>query len=208
MTNTPVPRSNPERSEATRAALVAAARQLFVTKSYAQTTTPEVVAAAQLTRGALYHHFADKAELFLAVAHAAAAEVAAAIEQASASARSPLEALQRGGEAYFAAMATDGRARLLLLDAPAVLSPDQLLQLSEATGGNELREGLGAALGDAVSSARLPVAALSDLLSAAFDRAALAIANGQPAQPYKKALALLLEGLVVAASRSGKNAVR
>lgn len=202
MINTPSRRSNAERSETTRAALVAAARHLFVTKGYAQTSTPEVVVAAQVTRGALYHHFADKAELFMAVAHTAAAEVTAAVEQASVAARSPLEALKRGGEAYFAAMAHDGRARLLLLDAPAVLSPEQLLELSEATGGSELREGVGAALG---ASARMPVDALSDLLSAAFDRAALAIANGRPAQPYKRAIGLLLDGLVAASSQTGKS---
>ena len=156
------------------------------------------MAAAQVTRGALYHHFADKAGLFLAVAQQAADEVAAEIDRGSARAATPLQALIDGAEAYFAAMARGGRARLLLLDAPAVLPAGQLLALSERAGARALQAGLQAAWtagpGGALPAAEL--AALAALLSAAFDRAALAIARGEPAAPYRQAMRRLLARLV------------
>ena len=203
----PPRRANAERTEATQAALIAAARALFVHKGYADTSTPDIAAAAQLTRGALYHHYADKADLLYAAAGQAADEVAAEIAQAGGPDATPLQALADGAERYFAAMAQHGRARLLLLDAPAVLSPERLRALSDRAGAAELLAGLRTALGAApdalvAPSARgsggagidLPV--LAELLSAAFDRAALAIAQGAPAAPYVAAMRALLASVV------------
>lgn len=187
-------RGNQARAEATRTALIAAARQLFVAKGYADTGTPEIVLAADVTRGALYHHFADKAALFAAVAEQAAQEVADAIAHAADDAPSPLQALQRGAHAYFDAMAAEGRARVLLLEAPAVLAPAQWLALSARAGADALRAGLEAARPDAGDT--LPLDALTDLLSAAFDRAALAIARGEPAAHYRQAIDALLASLI------------
>lgn len=192
----PVPaqrRSQGERTDATRTALVSAARALFEARGFAGTGTPEIVAAANVTRGALYHHFADKTELFHAVARQVAQEVADGIAQRSRRHRKPAEALLAGAQAYFAAMAEAGRARLLLLEAPAVLSAEQVMGLSDLAGFQALQEGLQDALGEAV-----PLRELSVLLSAAFDRAALAIARGEPAAPYEQAVRLLLSRLVPA----------
>ena len=188
-------RTNKERTETTRAALIAAARSLFVEKGYSETGTPEIVAAANVTRGALYHHFADKADLFRAVVEREARAVADEIEQGSALRDSPFEALMAGAEAYFAAMTAPGRAHLLLHGGPAVLGPAEMNRIDRETGGESLRTGLAAAFDqDTLSADRLD--ALTDILSAAFDRAALAIAQGGDADHYKAATKRLLKGIL------------
>jgi AcrR family transcriptional regulator len=188
------PRSNQERTDATRAALIAAAAALFAERGYAGTGTPELVAAASVTRGALYHHFADKQDLFFAVACQAAREVALAIEQSAASAKLPLDALVSGAQGYFAAMSEAGRAKLLLIEAPSVLSAAQRIHLSELSGQTQLEQGLLAAISTARRS-KVPTKELTDLVSAAFDQAALAIAHGASPTKYKQAVRWLLQQL-------------
>lgn len=189
-------RPNRDRSEATQADLLAAARKLFTERSYAGTGTPEIATAAGVTRGALYHHFADKRALFLGVVEQEAAAVADEIERAAPPSLPPREALIAGGEAYLAAMRAPGRTRLLLLDGPAVLGRAVMDEIDGRHGARTLREGLVAAM-EAGAMAKLPADALTALLAAAFDRAALAIDAGQPAADYRKALTGLIDGLAV-----------
>lgn len=192
-------RSNRDRTEATRRDLIAAARRLFTEKSYAETSTPEIVAAAGVTRGALYHHFADKQALFRAVVEQEAEEVATEIEQAfGPGTLSPRDALLAGSDAYFEAMRAAGRTRLLLLDGPAVLGRAALDEIDSRHGNRTLREVL-VAMMDAGTMRRVPLEPMTELLGAAFDRAALAIEVGGPAADYRNALAALIDGL----TRSG-----
>lgn len=189
-----IARTNQDRTERTRAALLAAARSLFIEKGYAETSTPEIVAAAGITRGALYHHFQDKRDLFRAVVCEEARAVASAIEGRAPDILPPLEALIAGSAAYLEAMRMPGRTRLLLIEAPAVLGMAEMRALDDATAARTLREGLEAALGDRAGS--LPLSALTDLTSAAFDRAALAIDSGGDAAAFGAAISILIKGLV------------
>ncbi|MEO0913700.1 MAG: helix-turn-helix domain-containing protein [Pseudomonadota bacterium] len=181
-------RSNEDRRAATRAALLKAARALFVEKGYAETGTPELVAAAAVTRGALYHHFADKAAVLRAVVEAEAAEVARVLARVRA--EDPLEGLLEGAEAYFKAMAVPGRVRLLLIEGPAVLGAEAMAEISGARDAAELKAGL-LALGVAGD-----LDALVAMLSAAFDRAALDVARGAEPAAYRAGLERMLRGLV------------
>jgi len=187
-------RSNRERTDATRAALMAAARALFIEKSYAETATPEIVAAAGVTRGALYHHFADKQALFRAVVEQEAAAVAARIAHATPDAKNARQALLDGGIAFLSAMATPGRTRLLLLDGPAVLGRAAMDEIDARHGARTLREGLEAAMGEG-SMKPVPLDALTALLSAVFDRAALAIEAGAAREEIVETLRALVGGL-------------
>ncbi len=141
-----MPRSNRDRTEKTRAALMQAARQLFVDKGYADTSTPEIVAAAGITRGALYHHFEDKRALFRAVVTDEALAVADAIERNAPANLPPIDALLAGSSAYLDAMRVPGRARLLLIEGPSVLGSADMKKLDEEYAARTLREGLEAAM--------------------------------------------------------------
>ncbi len=186
------PRSNRERTEKTKAALIAAARALFVEKGYAETSTPEIVAAAGITRGALYHHYEDKRALFRAVVREEALAVTRAIEQAAPAQLPAREALIAGSNAYLDAMRITGRTRLLLIEGPTVLGFMDMKQLDEETTALTLRQGLEAALSHGRNSGT-PVNALADILSAAFDRAALAIDAGGDADRYRESIRLMIE---------------
>lgn len=191
-------RSNKDRSDATRAALIAAGRELFVERPYGEIGTPEIVAKAGVTRGALYHHFADKRALFAAVLDAEAAAVAGDIEKSSPAGTSAIDALLAGGRAYLDAMAVPGRTRLLLLDGPAVLGHAQAKAIDMCHSATALRQGLGYA----VEGGALPPLALDPLtsmISAAFDSAALEIEAGGDREQWEAVLAALFDGLAALA---------
>lgn len=187
-----MPRSNRERTDATRTALLDAARTLFIEKGYAETATPEIVAAAEVTRGALYHHFQDKKALFRAVIEREANDVAADIDARSAKATSAREALMQGASAYFDAMAVPGRTRLLLKEAPA----QQAINGGEGEDPAEegLKIGLSHLLAD-TDNLRL-LDPLTSLISSAFDKAVIAIDCGGKRADYEAAIAALLDGLI------------
>jgi len=183
-------RSNRERTETTRLALLDAARALFVGKGYGDTSTPEIAVAAGITRGALYHHFVDKRDLFRQVLQRESQAVAADIEAAAPEQLSPREALLEGSKAYLNAMTAPGRTRLLLIDGPAVLGMEEIMALDDTTSAASLRQGLERA---GVGRDEASLDALTPLLSAAFDRAALAIDAGADAEETRTAMLWLLE---------------
>ena len=187
-------RSQEDRGADTQRALVSAARHLFATKGYAATGTPEIVAAAGVTRGALYHHYADKLALFQTVVEQEHALLAMAINAANAGddEPGPVKALMAGGEAFLDAMQEPGRRQLLLVDAPAVLGRVTLDAINARHGLRTLIEGVSAAI-QAKAIKALPVLPLAHLLNALFDRAAMA--EPDELADYRKTIKALLRGL-------------
>ena len=185
--------SNRLRTEVTRAALISAARTLFAEKGFVDTGTPEIVSAAGVTRGALYHHFIDKLGLFRVVVEREAEAVMERIAVESAAPESALDGILTGADAYFDAMCEAGRARLLLIDGPAVLGVQAMSDLDRRTGQRELRQGLEAAI--QTTDVKVPLDALTSIFSAAFDKAALAIVLGESSQDFKEAIRILAEGI-------------
>jgi AcrR family transcriptional regulator len=186
-------RTNRERTETTRQALLDAARALFVSKGYSDTSTPDICAWTETTRGALYHHFADKRDLFRHVLLREAEAVTADILASTPDGLSPRAALIAGSNAYLDAMTVPGRTRLLLIDGPAVLGMAEMVAMDEANAADTLREGLLAAI---TGADKISVYALSSLLSAAFDRAALEIDGGADAAEVRAGLLWLLKKML------------
>lgn len=191
-----VRKTQEERRTETRRALVAAARRLFAEKGYAGTGTPEIVAAAGVTRGALYHHFADKEALFAAVVEEEHVLVAMAINAAGDSDEEPgpIKALISGGDAFLDAMQDPGRRQILLIDAPAVLGRAAVDAIDARHGLETLVHGLRDAM-EAGAMKKLPVETLARLFSAMFDRAALAAP--EELADYRKSIKALIRGLKV-----------
>ncbi|MDO9336107.1 MAG: TetR/AcrR family transcriptional regulator [Caulobacteraceae bacterium] len=194
-------RPNAQRTRETRGRILWAARQLFAEKGYAAASTPAIVASAKVTRGALYHHFPDKAAVFAGVVNAELADVALRMSKASLANRDPVEQLILGGEAYVIAMAEPGRRRILLVEGAVVLGPDRI----EALRGQHLKTRLESGLRQIVAAGivpDLPVAPLADLLAALFDRVALT-AERETFQGYRLALRALIGGLKAPAPAPG-----
>jgi AcrR family transcriptional regulator len=165
-----------ERAEATRNALVAAARQLFVERGYHATGTEDIVALAGVgTRGALYHHFADKKALFVAVFEAVEEDLvttaAATVEEGP-----PLDMLRAGLLGFLDASVTPEVQRILLIDGPAVLGWQEWRAIEERYGLGGIRTMLELAVTDG-SLPPQPLDLLAHLLLATADEAALYIAN-------------------------------
>ncbi|WGM37350.1 TetR/AcrR family transcriptional regulator [Caulobacter sp. NIBR1757] len=189
----PERRPNAQRSRETRGKILWAARQLFAEKGYAAASTPAIVTAAKVTRGAMYHHFPDKAAVFAGVVNAELADVGQRMGKASQTNPDPVEQLILGGEAYVLAMAEPGRRRILLVEGASVLGTERI----EALRGQHLKAKLEAGLRQIVAAGivpELPVAPLADLLAALFDRVALT-ADRESFPGYRLALRALIGGL-------------
>src|SRR5580693_6559030 len=116
-------RTQADRSAATREALVAAGRRLFAETGFADVSTDAIVAAAGVTRGALYHQFADKPALFDAVLEAVEADIARRLadEVAAAGVSDPVEALRHAVRTWLDICVEPEIHRIALIDGPSVL---------------------------------------------------------------------------------------
>ena len=167
------------RSEATRRQLVTAARALFGARGYADVGTEEIVRAAGVTRGALYHQFRDKADLFAAVAEQIEAEITNRIAAGAAEAAAdPMDALRAGARLFLDACAEPEVERIILLDAPAVLGWEAWRDLAGRYGLGLVQLALQAAM-DAGAIVQQPVVPLAPVLIGALDECALYIAEAE-----------------------------
>ena len=182
-------------SEATRAKLVRAGRKLFGKRGYADVGTEEIVRAAGVTRGALYHQFADKRELFAAVFEATETELMAEAGRNLAGVDDPVEALRRAFLGWLEAAARPAVQRIVLLDAPVVLGWQEWREIGERLGLGATMAALQAAM-DAGALAPQPVRPLAHVLMGAVDEAALYVARADDPVVATAEMVTVLDRLV------------
>jgi AcrR family transcriptional regulator len=194
-----VKRTQVERSEATRAALITAARELFGERGYGDVGTEEIVARAGVTRGALYHQFDDKRDLFRAVVVSLEEQVIARVALAATTgAATAGDVLRKVVGAWLDVCEDPVVNRVLLLDAPGVLGWEEWRAIGEQFGLGTAMALLGQAM-DEGSIARQPVRPLAHVVIGALDEAALYVARAEDRATARAemdaVLARLIDGL-------------
>jgi AcrR family transcriptional regulator len=142
--------------------------------------TPEIAEAAGVTRGAMYHQFADKTALFLGVLEALEEEVMQRLAQdvAAAEPKTPADAIYVAAEAWLDIAREPEVRQLMLLDAPSVLGWEGFREISQRYALGMTEELLGAAI-EAGQLKRQPVRPLASVMLAALDEAAMSIASSE-----------------------------
>lgn len=194
-------RTQEERSAATRDALIAAARKLWGLRGYVDVGTPEIAATAGVTRGAMYHQFADKAALFREVVEAVEQDVMARMGTlvAESGATTPADAIRAAVDAWLEVSGDPEVRQLMLLDAPSVLGWPGFRDVAQ-------RYSLGMTeqlLSEAIRAGELPeqpVRPLAHVLIGALDEAAMLIATAddpkRTRRETRQVLHMLIDGML------------
>ncbi|MDO8213795.1 TetR/AcrR family transcriptional regulator [Conexibacter sp. CPCC 206217] len=194
-------RTQRDRSTTTRAALLAAARPLFAEHGFAAVGTETIVRAAGVTRGALYHQFADKTELFVAVYEQVAQEVAEQIALRLAELTDPSELLRAGVDAWLELSSAPDVQRIALIEAPAVLGWERWRDAGQASAMGLVE----AALNAVIAVGRIPqqpVRPLAHVLIGAIDEAALFVARADDQAAARAQMRAVLHAVLAGLERS------
>ena len=190
-------RTQADRSAATREALIRAARPLFAADGFGAVSAEAIARAAGVTRGAMYHQFADKTEVYAAVLEVIEDEVMARISAGIADADQDdlVEVMKVGARIWLDACAEPAVHQIVLIEAPSVLGWERWREVS-------LRHGMGmvqALIQGAIESGRIPpqpVLPLAHVLIGALDEAAIYLARSDGSATTRKEVDTLIDRLV------------
>jgi AcrR family transcriptional regulator len=206
-------RTQEERSEATRAALLAAARELFVERGYTNVSTNEIVAMAGVTRGALYHHFpSGKSDLFRSLLEQLEAEldvqIRARVTDAFDEGAHPIQAAVLGLDPYFNLVGDPGLARMILIDAPSVLGATGWRDIDAVWGVKQFGDLITLFIDLEIYEAQ-PIEPLASMLYGAAAETALYLAGAEEKTTARRLVhdtwCRLLLGLAAPAIRDGRD---
>ena len=187
-----------EQSDATRATLLLVARELFTEHGYAATSTTEIADRAGVTRGALYHHFTAKDDVFRAVFEQLEQEVVDRVARGAAAGADAMEQMRLGSHSFLDACLDPAVQRVVLLEGPAVLGWETWQEIEERYGYGLVAAAVDAAIGAGLIDAQ-PVGPLAHVLFGALSQAGLTVARADdPAvarTEMEAAMDRLLDGL-------------
>jgi AcrR family transcriptional regulator len=184
-----------EYADATRQALIDAARELFAERGYNDTSTEEVVQKARVTRGALYHHFPGKAELFRAVYEQLELELVTEVMEAAYKKKDPWDVLLTGMEAFLDACMRPEVVRIALREGPSVLSWEDRRELEDQYGLGPTKAALEEAM-RAGAIQRSPVDPLAYMLLGALHQGALYVAGAEDSRKARRQVGSIVRTLL------------
>lgn len=184
-----------KRAAETRRDLVRVARELFAERGYAAVGTEQIVARAGMTRGALYHHFGDKRELFRAVHEQLEGQLVESIGAMTTDLADPVELIEAGVRAFFDACTDRQWARITLLEAPTVLGWVAWREIDERYGLGLVSAALARAM-DAGVLKRQEVRPLAHIMIGALGEAALLVANADDPRAARAEVEPVLMSLI------------
>ncbi len=190
-------RTQAERTAATRTALIAAARKLFAAHGFSDVSTQAIVAEAGVTRGALYHQFADKTELFAAVYEEVEAELVAAVaaRMLDEAPSGTVEAMRIGARLFLDLCAAPDVTQIVLIDAPSVLGWQRWREVGAKYGLGVIEGLLAQAIADGLVPPQ-PTRATAHLLLGALDEAALYVARSEDPEAAREDMYAVCERIV------------
>ncbi|MGH3680031.1 MAG: TetR/AcrR family transcriptional regulator [Natronosporangium sp.] len=194
----PSRRTQADRSATTRAALIAAGRRLFAEPGFARIGAEAIVGAADVSRGALYHHFGDKTELFAAVLEQVEREVAeelAAVLRTADPDDDFVAAMTRAIEAWLDACERQEVQRIVLLDGPSVLGWTRWREICQPYILGLVEAALTQAIADGIVDP-LPVKPLAHALLAVADEAALFVASAPDKEAARSDMVTVAQRIV------------
>jgi AcrR family transcriptional regulator len=186
-----------ERTEATRARLIATARRLFAEKGFAGTSTEEILSEASVSRGALYHHFPSKTDLFQATFEAVEDDLTTHVMTAAGATSDPKRMLERGFEAFLDQCRNPEVQRIVMIDGATVLGWDTWHALDERYGFGAIK----AVLELAAEQGTIPSASvepMAHLLLGAVMQAGMVVARADDPAGAKRAMTKTFARIVAA----------
>ena len=181
---------NKEETNETRSKLLVVGRKHFTERGYTGATLEEIVSEAQLTRGALYHHFGNKKGLFQAILEAIQSEIGQRVESEASLSTDPWEQLMLGCRAFVTAAVEPRNRRILLIDGPAVLGWEDWRRMDEEHSMQHLREQL-EIMKRHGHLKPIPIEAMTHFLSGALNESVLWIAQSSDDQSLEETMSVI-----------------